>query len=128
MMKRKNRMLAGDACTVEGYDGMMRFWVSGSYSYVPDDAEWKADAHRMMVERLEDGSALVCAQSLIPWDTPDDKILELQDAALNAMDTALGIPSDCLTSSSWNAGHNDRRWDSLLSADERALLQRGEPV
>lgn len=127
-MEHKNRMLAGDVCTVEVYDGMMRFWVSGSYSYVPDDAEWKADAHRMMVERLEDGSALVSTQSLIPWNTPDDKIIELQDAALNAIEEVLGIPSDCLTSSSWNAGHNDRRWDSLLSEDERAILQRSGQV
>lgn len=118
----RKRTLAGDPCTVEVYSGLMRFWVNASYGSLPDDAELKAHDKRIDIERCKDGSATATVQSLIAWDTSDADIERLQDEALNRIEAALGIDEGCLSSSAWNAGHNERQWDHLLSEAERSII------
>lgn len=126
MKKEKRRILAGDDCIVEVYDGRMRFSVRGSYVSLPWDAELKADMHRMLIERYEDGSAAVIVQSLIPWDTPDDTLDTLMETTLNSIEEILGVPSESLTSAAWAAGYGPCDSDELLTGEERHTLLYAE--
>ena len=43
---------------------------------------------------------------------------------LNQFEDELHFPSDCLSSSSWNAGHRDDKWDDLLPAEDREYISK----
>lgn len=122
-MKIENRVIGGDVGCVAVYDGMMRFQVQGSYSVLPENAEKKAENDRMLIEHFSDGSVDITVQSLVKWDT-DDRVLEqMYEDTLNHIEAVLGIPDGCLSSSSWNAGHDAPHWDALLSKAERQIIE-----
>ena len=127
-MKIKNRVIGGDAGCVAVYGDMMRFQVQGTYTAVPDGAEEKAEPHRMRIERYDDGSADVTVQSLVKWDTSDAELEQMYEDTLNRIEAVLGIPDDCLSSSSWNAGHNAPYWDALMTNAEQQVIQEGEAI
>lgn len=124
MSNIKKRTLAGDPCTVEVYNNLMRFWVNAGYCSLPDNAEQKAHENRMEIERYQDGSTTVSVQSLIAWDTSDADIERLYDETVNRIEKTLGIGDGCLSSSTWNAGHSERQWDYLLSSEEQAIISQ----
>ena len=119
----KNRVIGGDAGCVAVYGDMMRFQVQGTYTAVPEGAEEKAENRRMRIERYDDGSADVTVQSLVKWDTSDTDLEQMYEDTLNHIEEVLGIPDDCLSSSSWNAGHNVPYWDALLTDAERKVVK-----
>jgi hypothetical protein len=122
-VKIKNRVIGGDAGCVAVYGDMMRFQVQGTYTAVPEGAEENAENHRMRIERYDDGSADVTVQSLVKWDTSDTDLEQMYEDTLNHIEEVLGIPDDCLSSSSWNAGHNVPYWDALLTDAERKVVK-----
>ena len=127
-MKIKNRVIGGDAGCVAVYGDMMRFQVQGTSTAVPDGAEEIAEGHRMRIERYGDGSADVTVQSLVKWDTSDADLEQMYEDTLNRIEAVRGIADNCLSSSSWNAGHNAPYWDALMTEAEQKVVRKGEAV
>lgn len=121
-MKVENRVICGVPGRVAVYGGMMRFQVQGSYVAVPEDAEEKAKSNRMFIEYFGDGSADVTVQSLVKWDTDDTVLEQMYEDTLNRIEAVIGIPEDCLSSSSWNVGHVTPCWDALMTDVERQVV------
>lgn len=121
-MKIEHRVLADEACSVAVYDDMIRFQVQGCYTAVPEGSEEKAKRNRMCIERFSDGSSDVTIQSLVKWDTDDTVLEQMYEDTLNRIEAVLGIPEDCLSSSSWNVGHVTPCWDALMTDVERQVV------
>lgn len=123
MLEIKKRSIIGDDCTVATYDGKMRFWVRASFYAVPKNAGAVAKKKRMVIDKYPDGSAIVCVQTMVAWDTSDARLEELYEETLNHIENALCIPEGELSSSEWNAGHNDTLYDFLLTDEEMTLVE-----
>lgn len=123
MVEIKKRSIVGDNCTVATYDGKMRFWVRASFYAAPKDAESIAEKNRMAIDKYPDGSATVCVQTMVAWDTSDACLEELYEETLNHIEKTLGISEGELSSSEWNTGHNDTLYDHLLTDEEMALVE-----
>lgn len=125
-MEIRTRHLAGNICCVAVYNGLMRFCVEGSFYEAPQNLDDRAAQNRLAATHYTDGSVSICEQTLIPWETPDEKMALLCDETLNKMEALLNIPYGCLSSSSWNAGHTDKRWDHLLTDAEQHTIYAAE--
>lgn len=126
-MEKKMRVIGEETVEVAVYGGKMRFMVEASfYMLSPQNIE-----HYKMLKGMklrlhcnQDGSADITAAALVSWDMPDGLLQEYADLMINEIENAMEINPGNLSSSRWHAGHEDPRWDDLLPAEDRLILEK----
>lgn len=121
-MEIKDKEICGRVVKVHIYGEKMRLYVNGTF-YPVDTAAHSVPEH-LRVTPLVDGSCDVCTTILVSAKLTSDELDEMADRILNQFEDELHIPSDCLSSSSWNAGHQEDKWDALLPAEDREYISK----
>ena len=127
MIEVLNRRIAGDMVKLYGYDGKLRFRVTGSYYKVPATADEIAQAKRMALTRFGDGSVTVVMQMLIDSDVTERQIERRYEELLNRMEDDLGIVEGDCSSSGWFVGSADDSFDHLMTEEERQIIRAASP-
>lgn len=122
-MEVRIRNLLGSPCKVAVYGGMMRFHVTGCLYRPSQSAIAALNALGYGVHLYPDHSLDVSVQTMVPWDMPDEELEQACDNALTRMESLAGGAQ--ATSSAWNAGHSESRWDWEMSVADQALVKEG---
>ena len=126
MPEIKERTIFGDHCFVEVFHGgKMRFLSTGTLCAVSKLDIKKAKESGIYVERYPDMCADFSIQCLIPWETKDEDMAALHDEMLNRIERVLGLEESSVSSSAWNAGHSDTKWDHIMTEEEQRIVQQG---
>ena len=101
------------------YDKAVEMLKEAAIAYIEQHPELKTTPNDEDIHCNPDGSADITAAAIVSWDSPDDMLQEYADIMLNEIEIALEINPGNLSSSEWHVGHEDPRWDDLLTSEEK---------
>ncbi len=107
------------------YDGKCRFRMEGIYDSLPESAEKRAaDCHLpVRIDRRADGTVSVGTQSLVPWETPRDRLELMADVYLNYLAQVFNLPDDGFVRTKLEFGSESTEYDGLMTAEEREFVR-----
>ena len=138
MVEEKTIKIWGEPCQIILYSSKtgdsqwVRMLLDGTWGLTPEQAALlhsKEQEHRNLHFDFDsrDESVTIKGQRLIQYGNvaPSDADLDaMGERFLTEVETLFPSLKDCCTSSSWWIGHKDDTWDSLLTQQERTLLNR----
>ena len=138
MVEKKTISICGESCQITLYSNKqgdpqwVRMLLDGTWCLTPEQAarlhsEEQEHQHLQFDFGSGDDSVTIKGQRLIQYGKAASSDAELEaigDRFLTEVETLFPILEDCCTSSSWWVGHKEDTWDSLLTQQERTLLNR----
>lgn len=123
-MTISKRDICGDECDIAVYDGKIRMETSHAFSGAGKDGiDALTSKFRCKVEKYGDGSINVTRALLIPADLASESMEALDDTMTTEEEAMLKLPTgESCTSGSWNAGHDAKDNDDLLTDEEQAFI------
>lgn len=101
----------------------MRLIVYANFKSLSEGAEQLLKSINCSVTRYSDGSAVVDAACLVPWEFQTNDMNQIADRFADAINSLFdGVTMDKIEDCAWDAGGADDRWDDLLTQEERSLI------